>query len=198
LEFGLGKNSLAEVDFILNKIERRMPAVFCLNGEVSMAIPFPFDLNKPVAGEASIDIERPADDVFEIIGRHFFDNYPKWSAEVVEFEPLNGRQVCVGAKARQVRKDSGAEVESVFEITEFQPSHKLVLKGIAEPYRQSYLLASGQTAQPTRLTFRFELLELDVFMRPFEKLIRYAIEEGAENTVENIKNLVTAGSLPCS
>jgi len=28
-------------------------------------------------------------------------------------------------------------------------------------------------------------------MRPFEKLIRSAIEEGAENTVENIKNLVS-------
>jgi len=32
-------------------------------------------------------------------------------------------------------------------------------------------------------------------MRPFEKLIRSAIEEGAESTVENIKNLVSdAGS----
>lgn len=163
-----------------------------------MAIPFSFDLHKPVAGEASIDIERPIGDVFEIIGQHFFDNYPKWAVEVVEFEPLDGRQVFPGAKARQVRKDSGAEVESVFEITEFQPVHKLVLKGVSEPYQQSYLLESGQVSQPTRLTFRFELLELDVFMRPFEKLIRYAIEEGAENTVENIKNLVTAGSLQYS
>jgi hypothetical protein len=29
-------------------------------------------------------------------------------------------------------------------------------------------------------------------MRPFQKLIRASIEEGAENTVENIKNLVLA------
>ena len=43
------------------------------------------------------------------------------------------------------------------------------------------------------MTFRFELLELEIFMRPFEKLIRSAIEEGAENTVENIKNLVVEG-----
>ena len=42
----------------------------------------------------------------------------------------------------------------------------------------------------TRLTFRFELLELEMFMRPFQKLIRYAIEDGAESTVENIKNLI--------
>jgi hypothetical protein len=29
-------------------------------------------------------------------------------------------------------------------------------------------------------------------MRPFQKLIRAAIEDGAENTVENIKNLIAA------
>jgi hypothetical protein len=44
--------------------------------------------------------------------------------------------------------------------------------------------------QSTRLTFRFELLEVEVFMRPFQKLIRSAIEDGAENTVETIKNLI--------
>jgi hypothetical protein len=159
-----------------------------------MAIPFPFDLNKAVAGEASIDIEQSISEVFEVIGQHFFDNYPKWAAEVVEFEPLDGRDVFVGAKARQVRKDNGVETESVFEITEFQPTHKLSFKGISAPYKQSYMLESGHNPQPTRLTFRFELLELDVFMRPFEKLIRYAIEEGAENTVENIKELIAAGN----
>jgi len=43
------------------------------------------------------------------------------------------------------------------------------------------------------LTFRFELTEIEVFMRPFQKLIRTAIEDGAENTVENIKNLIVGG-----
>jgi hypothetical protein len=31
-------------------------------------------------------------------------------------------------------------------------------------------------------------------MRPFEKLIRYAIEDGAETTVENIKELLVVES----
>jgi hypothetical protein len=156
-----------------------------------MLIKFPFDSSRPVAGEASIDIGKPIHDVFSFIGEHFFDNYPKWAQEVVEFEPLDGKQVFVGAKAKQVRKDSGAEVESVFEITEYQPFIKLIFQGLTAPYRHSYLLENGKEAEPTRLTFRFELLELEVFMRPFEKLIRAAIEEGAENTVENIKNLIS-------
>lgn len=157
-----------------------------------MRIKFPFDSSRPVAGEASIEIDKPIHDVFSFIGEHFFDNYPKWAQEVVEFEPLDGKQVFVGAKAKQVRKDSGAEVESVFEITDYQPFIKLIFQGLTAPYKHSYLLASGEQAQPTHLTFRFELLELEVFMRPFEKLIRVAIEDGAENTVENIKNLIAA------
>jgi hypothetical protein len=156
----------------------------------TMQIKFPFDLSKPITGEASIEINRPIQDVFSYIGEHFFDNYPKWSVGVVEFEPLDGREVFIGAKAKQKRKDNGEEVESIFEITDYQPVVKLTFKGLTEPYQHSYLLESNDQKQPTRLTFRFELLEIEVFMRPFEKLIRAAIEDGAENTVENIKNLI--------
>ncbi|MGR8942012.1 MAG: SRPBCC family protein, partial [Gammaproteobacteria bacterium] len=161
---------------------------------MDMAIPLKFDLNKPVSGEASIDLDYSRKVVFEIVGDRFFENYPKWAEEVAEFEPLDGDQVHVGARARQVRKDSGVEVESVFEITEFRPTFKLAFQGISAPYRQTYLLEDGEARQSTRLTFRFELLELEIFMRPFEKLIRFAIEEGTENTVGNIKKLVGAGN----
>ncbi|MGZ4955941.1 MULTISPECIES: SRPBCC family protein [Methylobacter] len=159
-----------------------------------MQIKFPFDLSKPVTGEASIEINKPIHDVFSYIGEHFYDNYPKWSVEVVEFEPLDGKEVFVGAKAKQTRKDNGAAVESIFEITDYQPSIKLIFKGLTEPYKHSYLLESSEQTQATRLTFRFDLLEIEVFMRPFEKLIRSAIEDGAENTVENIKNLIAVES----
>lgn len=157
-----------------------------------MQIKFPFDSSKPVIGEASIDINKSIQEVFSYIGEQFFDNYPKWALEVVEFEPLDGKEVFIGARAKQIRNDSGAKVESIFEITDYQPYIKLIFKGLSAPYKHSYLLESSdqQPPIPTRLTFRFELLELEVFMRPFEKLIRSAIEDGAENTVENIKNLV--------
>jgi hypothetical protein len=156
-----------------------------------MHIKFPFDSQKPVAGEASIDIDKQLDDVFHYIGKNFFENYPKWAVEVVDFEPLDGKDVFVGAKAKQIRKDNNNEIESVFEITDYQPQSSIIFQGITEPYKHSYFLASDQKKhQSTRLTFRFEFLELEVFMRPFEKLIRCAIEDGAENTVENIKNLI--------
>lgn len=157
-----------------------------------MQLKLPFESAKSVMGEATIEIDKSTDEVFDFVGEGFFNNYPRWSVEVVEFEPLDGEKVFVGAKARQVRKDNDTEIESVFEIIDFEPCEKLSLKGIKEPYKQSYIMKDDEKNKPTKLTFRFELLELEIFMRPFEKLIRYAIEDGAENTVENIKKLITA------
>ena len=157
-----------------------------------MQIKFSFDSSKPVAGEASIEINKSINEVFSYIGEHFYDNYPKWAVEVVELEPLDGKEVFVGAKAKQVREEHGTKVESIFEITDYQPTMKLIFKGLNEPYAHIYFLESNEEMQSTRLTFRFELSDIEVFMRPFVKLIRSAIEEGAENTVENIKNLIVA------
>jgi hypothetical protein len=156
-----------------------------------MKIKFPFESSKPVVGEASIDIHKPKHAVFSYIGEHFFDNYPKWAVEVTEFEPLDGKDVFVGATAKQIRKDNGTKVESIFQITDYEPNVKLIFQGVTGPYKHSYLLEGNDHKPPTQLTFRFELLELEVFMRPFEKLIRLAIEDGTETTVENIKNLIT-------
>ena len=163
-----------------------------------MALGFSFDLTKPVIGEAKIDIATPIQRVFRFIGEQFFENYPKWAEEVVEFQPLDGSTVTVGAKAKQVREDQSGLVESIFEITELQPETKLVVAGVNAPYKQSYLLSRSENPEVTQLTFRFEILELEVFMRPFEKLIRYAIEEGAENTVDNIQRLLVSESANAS
>jgi hypothetical protein len=42
------------------------------------------------------------------------------------------------------------------------------------------------------LIFTFELSEIQIFMRPFEKLIRVVVQEGAERTVRNLKQLTEA------
>jgi hypothetical protein len=157
-----------------------------------MQIKLPYDTTKPIAGEASIDIDKPLPDVFDFIGTHFFENYPKWAEEVIDFEPLDGYAVVVGARAKQTRQDYGDTVESIFAIVDFQPGHKLAFQGVTGPYKNTYLLEIAQQNPPTRLTFRFELLELELFMRPFQKLIRAAIEDGAENIVGNIKELLAA------
>lgn len=156
-----------------------------------MPIKLPFDSNQPISGEASIELNKSKSDIFDFVADHFFDNYQKWATDVVELEPLDSKEISVGTKGKQVREDNGNLVESVFEVTEYKPTDQFVFSGITAPYRHTYIISDDETKQRTKLTFRFELLELDVFMRPFQKLIRVAIEDGAENTVENINNLLS-------
>lgn len=146
-----------------------------------------FDIHKPVIGSARIEMDKPVAQVFSFVAEHFFENYPKWALEVIEFKP-ESKAISVGAKASQVRMDQGQKVASSFEISEFRQNERLVIKGLSEPYRGIYDFA--EDADRTILTESFELLEIEIFMRPFEKLIRVAIEEGLQNSVENIRNLL--------
>lgn len=155
-----------------------------------MQIKLPFDSSKPISGQASIEIDKPAEAVFSFVAQNFFSNYPKWAADVVKVEPLTGESVFVGAKGRQVRDENGDLVESVFEVTEYEPCSKFIFHGIAAPYVHTYII-EDLAENSCKFTFRFDLCDIDIFMRPFEKLIRVAIEDGTENTVENIKNLLS-------
>ncbi len=150
----------------------------------------PFDPNKPIVGTASVVINKPINEVFGFIGEHFFENYPKWVPDIIEFEPLDGINVFVGAKAQQIRKDQGKVIKSIFQIADFKPLSLVGLKGLTADYRDYYSLERKEDDWSTQLTYTFELLNVELFVRPFEKLIRFAIEDGAETTAENIKNLL--------
>jgi hypothetical protein len=187
--------SLQHVEFFLNffyiNFCRGRLSFWCiLQGVNDMQIKLPFDSSTQIAGEASIDIDKTAEEVFSFVADNFFDNYPKWSTDVVELEPLDSKEVFVGNKAKQLRDDNGSLVESIFEIIEYQPHITFMFQGITSPYKHIYSIKFDAENQKSHLTFRFELLDIDVFMRPFQKLIRIAIEDGAESSVENIKQLL--------
>jgi len=148
-----------------------------------------FSKSRPVIGSASVEIDRPVEDVFAFVAENFFQNYPHWAPEVVEFKAINDNPMAVGALARQTRIEQGQKTESTFEIAKLIPNELLEIQGLSEPYSNSYRF-ERLDSQKTRLSFSFQLLELELFMRPFEKLIRRAIEEGAQNSLDNIKKLL--------
>jgi len=45
----------------------------------------------------------------------------------------------------------------------------------------------------TCVAFTFEIPELDFMMRPFERLVRVAIQKAAERSLWNIKGLIERG-----
>ena len=86
-------------------------------------------------------------------------------------------------------RDRGIDSESTFEVATFSPAIAFAIRGISEPFRSSYEFIEESDGQ-TRLVFTFELKELDLVMRPFQKLIRTALQEGAVQTVDNIRQLL--------
>jgi hypothetical protein len=151
-----------------------------------------FGLNKdtPVVGKADIKVKSPCEDVFSFVGADFIKNYPRWSPEVVELESLTDGDVKVGTMCRQVRIDQGRRSESTFKVTIFQPGKRICFEGVSNPYRCDYVLEEDKSNSVSNIHFTFELLSLELFMRPFEKLIRMAVQDGTEKTVRNIKKLV--------
>jgi len=144
---------------------------------------------KPVSGTAEEVVECSIEKAYDFIGHSFFENYPKWCPQVVELEQLSPPPIKEGVKGRQVTRDRGIDSESTFEVATFSPSNLLEIKGETEPFRSAYQLAPADNGS-TKLTFTFELKEIDLVMRPFQKLIRTALQEGAIQTVENIKRLL--------
>lgn len=147
-----------------------------------------------VKARADILIPRPPELVFGFVARDFFANYPRWSPEVRRLEVLTPGPVQLGSRARQVRIDQGRQSESTFRVTALEAPVRLEFAEGTDLFRTAYLLQP--VGAQTRLTFVFELNRLEFFMRPFEKLIRVAIQDGAERVVRNIKGLVEQEPIP--
>ncbi|MCW5599470.1 MAG: SRPBCC family protein [Nitrosomonas sp.] len=150
--------------------------------------------DKPVVGKASSVIRRSDEYVFNFIGIDLLVNYPRWSPEVRELEKLTEGPLGLGTLCRQVRVDQGNRSESTFKVVIFEPYAQIRFDGVSNPFRCDYLLEPND-ATSTQVTFTFELLSLELHMRPFEKLIRIAVQDGAERTVRNIKRLIDAESI---
>ena len=150
-----------------------------------------FGSSKPVIGRASAIVRRPVDEVFRFIGDDFLVNYPRWSPEVIELRKLSEGPVRVGSLLRQVRVDHGHKSESTFKVTDYLTNRRLAFNGVSNAYRCLYEFESPEGHyEVTRVTFIFEFPELEMMLRPFEKLVRIAVQEGADRTVRNLKGLI--------
>lgn len=142
-----------------------------------------------VKAQASIEIERSPESVYRFVAEDFAQNYPRWSPEVKELKIATDGPLKVGTMGRQVRIDQGRRTESVFCITQMEPAQRLTFESNSPSFLVDYRFSPDTDAR-TQLTFTFELRRLDLIMRPFEKLIRRAVQDGARRTVENLKRLI--------
>lgn len=143
-----------------------------------------------IRGKASATIRQPAATVFSFIVDDFLTNYPRWSPEVESLRPLSEGGLRVGFVAEQTRVDQGRRSTSTFRVTACDRDCRLHIAGISQPFQLSFELEADGSS--TKINFAFELLKVDFFMRPFEKLIRVAVEDGARGVVTNLERLLEA------
>ncbi|WP_462322761.1 SRPBCC family protein [Halochromatium sp.] len=146
--------------------------------------------------QANIGIRRPPTEVYRFIAEDFERNYPRWSPEVRELQIISPRPIRVGTQARQVRVDQGRRTESTFRITQMEPPKRLTFEGGSPAFVVNYRIEPD--GDHARLVFTFELKRLEMMMRPFEKLIRLAVEDGAQRTVRNLKRLIETETEPAA
>ncbi len=70
-------------------------------------------------------VHRSAEEAFDVIGTHMYENHPRWEREVVEIRPLTPGPVGVGSRAVMVRQEFGRRSEVEYEITEFEPGRRI-------------------------------------------------------------------------
>lgn len=142
-----------------------------------------------VKTSASIGIDRPPQLVYSFIVDDFLVNYPRWSPEVKRLEALSAGPMRMGWRARQVRVDQGRRTQTDFEVVEISPPTRVAFRGIKDPYFIDFVLDDSSNDYTT-LIFSFELGKLGFAFKPFEKLIRFAVQEGVTRVTRNIKGLV--------
>ncbi len=152
-----------------------------------------------ISAHASILIERPVEPVFAFVVLDFFANYRRWSPEIEHLEVLDPGPIRLGSAARQVRVDHGRRTDTTFHVIALEPLQHLAFEELGKQrYRIRYAFEpvggtadrALQAAPHTLLNFACELKPLGLLLRPFEPLIRAAIQEGAEQAVRRIKGLV--------
>lgn len=143
-----------------------------------------------INGRSRIEIARPVATVYDFVVVRFFENYPRWSREVRELRATTHGPVRIGTRGRQVRVDHGRRSETTFEVTRLEPERAVDFDGDRQARFAIRYRFEPKGAEASTLYLDFELKQLDLFMRPFEKLIRHAIQDGTDTTVRNIKGLI--------
>ena len=132
------------------------------------------------AVESTIHINRPPQDTFGFVSDYEHD--PKWRTEVVEMRYQSPGPTGVGRLALEKSKVFGRLLETLTEITEYEPGTKIVSKSISGPTPViSYRFVSPD-GTGTRFTYR---LEVDISKEWFFRLLRPILIPLYQKTIES-------------
>lgn len=106
--------------------------------------------------EVSMVINRSASDIFAFLTD--IEKGTEWQVELVEASQTSTGPMAVGTTIREVRRFLGRKLESVFQVTEFEPSQKVAFQSTVAPFpmRAQYALEPEADDEGTKVTFVIE------------------------------------------
>jgi uncharacterized membrane protein len=139
--------------------------------------------------ERSVVIDRPVDEVFDFT--HDQTNDALWQTTLVETQPLTEGPMRVGSRWREVRKFLGKRIETVMELTEYEPKTRSAVKMVSGPVPLSgrYLLEPVDGG--TRFTVTGEL-DAHGFFKLAEPVFARITGRELESNLGHLKDLLEA------
>ncbi len=137
--------------------------------------------------ERDIVIARPSAEVFAFVSN--FDNFTRWSTDVVKAELLNGQRVGVGTRARITRRALGQHFDMLFEMVHFEPPARLSFCGemLGIPFRSG--LRFDPASAGTRVTQSGEVV-IPPLLFMVEPTARQVLATMFENDLRQLKQVL--------
>jgi uncharacterized membrane protein len=140
--------------------------------------------------EHSVVIEQPPDRVFAYLSDP--GNLPKWQASALEAMQEPPGAMAAGTRIRELRKFLGKRMESVMEVTVYEPGQEFSLKVVSGPIPFHVRQTFESLGAGTKIDVVIEG-EPGGFFKLTEPLVVRAVGRELANNLETLKDILEAG-----
>lgn len=140
-------------------------------------------------------VNRSAEEAFDVIGTHMYDNHPRWEKEVVEIRPLTPGPVGVGSRAIMVRQEFGRRSEEEYEITEFVPGRRIAAQHPDDAVMDFQISFDLEPIDADSCTVRVEVrAQPHGWARLLEPVMRIAMPRRGERITRDLVGVIESQS----
>ena len=140
--------------------------------------------------ESSVVIHRPVEEVFTFAGE--IANLPLWVPRVKEVHKAPEGPWSLGSTARTVRRMLGRRIVFTWEVAEYEPNRKIVLKSLGGPVRAQDTSTFESVEDGTRFTFAFEGELTGLITKLFGPIFVRLFRSELQSDLANLKRLLEA------
>jgi uncharacterized protein YndB with AHSA1/START domain len=139
--------------------------------------------------ESSVLIDRPIEEVFAYATDT--NNLAQWAGPVVDSKITSEGPVGVGTTSSRTTQFLGRHVESIYEITEYEPNSRYADKTTSGPVPMTSRILLEQVGGRTKVTIQGEL-EAAGFFKLAEPLVARMAKRQVETDAQTLKDLLEA------